>query len=123
MQGHPFHTLAELVRIEHAEAVEVLVVDPHGQHEVTELPRGDTPGHLLPHFEGLVHHLFPVGPVIDQAVRNRHILIQIGYVPVPCQRLFRRVGTSRHQDGGQQDYEGKDLFHGIPMVQSISVWR
>ena len=111
VQGQPLHALAELVRIEHAEAVEVLVVDPHRQHEMAEFPLGDPPGHLLPHLQGLVHDFLPIGPVIDQAVRGRHIPVQIVHIAVPPQRLVRRTGERKRQTEKGQDPPQNILSH------------
>ena len=69
---HTLHPPAEGIRIHGAEIVEILVVDPERQHEMTEFPLRYVPVHLVPDFQGLGHIGFPIGAGKYQGIRKGH---------------------------------------------------
>ncbi len=72
------HAVAQLVVEDEARAVEVLVVDAHGQHEVAVDHRGNplAPGHLGPHALALAHVVAEIVAREVHGVAQRHVGVQ-----------------------------------------------
>ena len=72
------HALLQLVVVDDAEGVEVLVVDTQGQDEVPPLPAGDlrAPGHLAPGLQGDLDISLPEPARVVHAVGQRHVGVQ-----------------------------------------------
>ena len=83
VQRHSLDPLADLVSVHGPEPVQILVVHPDREDEMTEFPFRDTPVHAVPDLQGLVHHFLPILPGIDQAVGHGHATIEEIDVSVP----------------------------------------
>ena len=76
LHGQALHPRFQFVIKDQPGGIQVLVVGPEGQHEMTELPFRNIPAHFLPRLEGFPHIRQIESGRIVRHIRERHVRIQ-----------------------------------------------